>query len=169
MQKNWLEPDWQPGLSINNLPIKHFIDIGITAIVLDVDGTLLPRTEIVIHNSVLSWIKAAQNNFSLHLLSNNPSRKRIESISKILNINFTYKAAKPTRGALKGVINDFHQDPQKIAIIGDRLFTDILAGNRLGLYTVLVKPLASNGRTCKINRTQRFEQKVAELLGAIEK
>ena len=28
-----------------------------------------------------------------------------------------------------------------MALIGDRLFTDVLAGNRLGLYTVLVRPI----------------------------
>ena len=167
MQKNWLQPDWEPGLSITNVPIKHFIDLGIKVLVLDVDGTLLPRTENVVHNSVFSWVKEARDNFSLHLLSNNPSRKRIESISRNLNINFTYKAAKPTRGALREVVNNFHLNPHNIAIIGDRLFTDILAGNRLGLYTVLVKPLASNGNICKSNRTQRFEQKIAGFLGAI--
>jgi len=28
------------------------------------------------------------------------------------------------------------------AVIGDQIFTDILGGNRAGLYTILVKPLA---------------------------
>jgi len=51
-------------------------------------------------------------------------------------------------------------------MIGDRLFTDIIAGNRLGLYTILVKPLASNGITCKHNRTQRFEQRIASFFEA---
>ena len=169
MKKNWLQPDWEPGLSITNLPIKHFLDIGITSLVLDVDGTLLPRTEMVIHNSVLIWIQEARNNFSLHLLSNNPSRKRIESISRKLNINFTSNAAKPSRGPFRRVISELQQDPQKIAMIGDRIFTDVLGGNRLGLYTVLVRPLSSNGKTCKNNITQRFEQKIAGLLGASRK
>jgi predicted HAD superfamily phosphohydrolase YqeG len=29
-------------------------------------------------------------------------------------------------------------------MIGDQLFTDIVAGNRLGLYTILVNPLGSH-------------------------
>ena len=32
---------------------------------------------------------------------------------------------------------------ETLAIIGDRIFTDILAGNRFGIYTILVKPTNS--------------------------
>ncbi len=31
----------------------------------------------------------------------------------------------------------YHQ----VAMVGDRLFTDILAGNRLGMFTILVQPV----------------------------
>ena len=54
-------------------------------------------------------------------------------------------------------------------MVGDRIFTDVLAGNRLGLYTVLVKPLGPNGMTYQKSRTQSFEQKIASFLGAIKK
>ncbi|WP_320667632.1 YqeG family HAD IIIA-type phosphatase [Prochlorococcus sp. MIT 1307] len=166
MKRNWLKPDWEPGLSLTRLPIKHLIDIGIKALILDVDGTLLPREEINIHNSVSLWIKEAKKNFSVHLLSNNPSKKRIEFISNKLEINFTYRAAKPAKGALKKVLIKLQQEPGKIAIIGDRLFTDVLAGKRLGLYTVLVKPLGPNGVPCKYNSIQRLEKSIAKLFRA---
>ena len=166
MKENWLKPDWQPGLSISSLPINHLLQIGIKSLVLDVDGTLLPRNELNVHSSVLIWIKEAQHYFNLHLLSNNPSRERINFISKTVEIAFTYKAAKPSRRALQKVLIKLQNEPNQIAMIGDRLFTDIIAGNRLGLYTILVKPLASNGITCKHNRTQRFEQRIASFFEA---
>jgi len=31
--------------------------------------------------------------------------------------------------------------PSQVAVVGDQVFTDILGGNRLGLYTILVCPL----------------------------
>ena len=40
-----------------------------------------------------------------------------------------------------------------IAIIGDRIFTDILVGNRLGLYTILIKPLGPNGDELRVGGT----------------
>ena len=168
MSQNLLTPDWEPGLSIQDLPIEHFHKEGIKALVLDVDGTLLPRGEIVLHDSVFDWVKQAQKHFKLHLLSNNPSKKRIEAISQQVNINFTYKAAKPTRTALRKILQKLQIAPCQIAIVGDRLFTDVLVGNRLGLYSVLVRPLGLNGEQSLKNRTQRLEQTIASLLEAIK-
>ena len=31
----------------------------------------------------------------------------------------------------------------RIGMVGDRLFTDVLAGNRLGMFTVLVEPMVN--------------------------
>ena len=166
MSQNLLKPNWDPGLSIQYLQLQHLLDTGIKALILDVDGTLLPRKEKTLHQSVINWIKDAKTSFSLHLLSNNPSKKRIESISKQLNINFTYKAAKPSRSALRKVQQRLELSPKEIAIVGDRLFTDVLAGNRLGLYKVLVWPLGPNGKPSKKNTTQLIENSIAGFLGA---
>ncbi len=32
--------------------------------------------------------------------------------------------------------------PQEAAIVGDQVFTDVLGGNRLGVYTILVAPVS---------------------------
>jgi HAD superfamily phosphatase (TIGR01668 family) len=32
---------------------------------------------------------------------------------------------------------------EQIAMVGDRLFTDVLAGNRLGMFTILVEPMVT--------------------------
>ena len=166
MKRDWLKPDWEPGLSIQHLPIEYLINLGIKGVLLDVDGTLLARHEVNLHNSVKLWVEKAKENLNCHLLSNNPSKRRIENISKQLNITFTYNAAKPSTKALRRAIAEFKENPQQIAIIGDRLFTDILVGNRLGLYTVLVQPLGPNGIIKANNKTQRIEQSIAALFGA---
>jgi len=166
MSQNLLKPNWEPGLSIQNIPIQHLLDLGIKALVIDVDGTLLPRKESILHSSVISWVERAKTKFTLHLLSNNPSRNRISSISRQLNISFTYKAAKPSRTALRKVQENLKINPNKIAIVGDRIFTDVLAGNRLGLYTVLVCPLGPDGKINKKSKTLFIEKAIADFLGA---
>ena len=163
---NLLKPNWEPGLSIQNLPIQHLLNLGIKALVIDVDGTLLPRKELTLHSSVISWIEMAKSKFTVHLLSNNPSRKRIATISKQLNISYTYKAAKPSRSALRKVQETLQINSSEIAIVGDRIFTDVLAGNRLGLYTVLVCPIGTNGKINKKSKTILVEKAIANVLGA---
>ena len=54
----------------------------------------------------------------------------------------------------------------QVAMVGDRVFTDVLAGNRLGMYTVLVKPIDPSGQPCRHDHWQRFEVKLAQLAGA---
>ena len=54
----------------------------------------------------------------------------------------------------------------RVAMVGDRLFTDVLCGNRLGLYTVLVRPVRLDGTACYQDRVQRFERTLARWMGA---
>ena len=72
MNLKLLEPNWNSGVSIINLSQSEILSRGIKSLLLDVDGTLLPRKEDYIHNSVKDWIKIANNSFNLHLISNNP-------------------------------------------------------------------------------------------------
>ncbi len=162
-----LRPDWDPGLSFPGLPIQHFLEIGIEALLIDVDGTLLSGKEIKLEEPVKSWVMEAKNHFFIHLLSNNPSKKRIHGVADQLGITFTCAAAKPRKKSLNNIISKLNIKPQKIAIVGDRIFTDILAGNRLGLYTVLVKPLPLNGENISKNYFQKVELSIARSLEKI--
>ena len=165
-QRHWLVPDWEPGLTIAQLPLPHLISCGIQAAVIDVDLTLLPGREVQLPAPVLTWLNDAKRRLHLHLLSNNPSRGRISAVAEQLGLNFTCGAGKPRRGALRRVLEDLALPPQQVAMVGDRFFTDILCGNRLGLYTVLVRPITEDGSPSPQDRVQRFERSLVRLMGA---
>ena len=166
MKRQWLLPDWDPGLTVVQLPLEHLLDRGITALLLDVDRTLLPGHDVRLPDAVMGWATSAQRHLRLHLFSNNPSRHRIGAVADQLGVSYTSGAAKPRRTSLRKVLRDLQVQPDELAIVGDRLFTDVLAGNRLGLYTVLVRPLKADGTPCPHDRVQRLERKLARLLGA---
>ncbi len=169
MKVNLLEPNWNSGVSIINLSQSHLLSKGIKSLLLDVDGTLLPRKEDYINNSVKDWINEAKNYFNLHLISNNPSKNRIKNIANQLNLTYSYKASKPSRKELLNYLDKSGESKTEVAIIGDRLFTDILAGNRLGIYTILVKPTNSDGLPYLNSKVQRIELIMASLIGAMKK
>tara|TARA_Y100001968_G_C19427880_1_gene755390 strand:- start:2056 stop:2559 length:504 start_codon:yes stop_codon:yes gene_type:complete len=165
MNRNWLIPDWDPGIPIQKIRIDQLIDKKIQAILVDVDGTLLPRKEIHINNSIKDWIIEAKRELSVYLLSNNPYKERIAYIANELNIPFTSSALKPRTKATKKAIKSFNLNPQNIAILGDRIFTDIIVGNRLGLYTILVRPVNREGTEISNNTLQRLEINIAKIIG----
>ncbi len=165
---SWLQPHWEPGVTIPELPIQNLIDMGIRAILLDVDGTLLPGKSTDVPQKVRDWVFEAKKDFSIHLISNNPSKKRISSVAEQLGgINFIYGAAKPRKHSLLKVLKQLGLKTNKIAIIGDRFFTDILVGNRIGLYTILVKPVHKSDQLInKKEIVQKIEKRISILLGA---
>ena len=108
----------------------------------------------------------AGSSLALHLFSNNPSRARISAVADQLGLSFTCGAGKPRRGALRRVMAELALDPRQVAMVGDRLFTDVLCGNRLGLYTVLVRPVSEDGSPCHHDGVQRLERRLARWMGA---
>ena len=161
-----LQPDLVAAGTLVDLPLHGLLTQGIRALVLDVDRTLLPHRGSTLPEPMEAWLKQAQATMPLHLFSNNPSRARIGGVAEHLGVDFTTSAGKPRRSPLRRVLEQLDIPPAQVAMVGDRVFTDVLVGNRLGLYTVLVKPIDPSGQACRHDHWQRFEVKLAQLAGA---
>ncbi|MEA5414491.1 YqeG family HAD IIIA-type phosphatase [Synechococcus sp. BA-132 BA5] len=167
MLRDLLTPDWLPGTSLAHLPLQELVDRDIRALVLDVDRTLLPRRQATLPLQAELWLRHARERMPLHLLSNNPSRRRIGAVADSLGLPYTTSAGKPRRAALRKVLNDLDLPPAQVALVGDRLFTDVLVGNRMGLFTVLVKPIDPDGEPCRQDRLQNLELRMARWVGSV--
>jgi len=53
---------------------------------------------------------------------------------------------------------------ENIAIIGDRILTDIIVGNRCNIQTILVKRLSREGLPIKLNLTLIIEKFISIFL-----
>ena len=64
-----------------------------------------------------------------------------------------------------GVFKEYKVDPCEVAIIGDQLLTDIKGGNKVGITTILLCPLAEEENFfSRMNRKR--EQKIFKKMGA---
>ena len=167
MLRDLLTHDWQPGTSLAHLPLQELVDRDIRALVLDVDRTLLPRRQATMPVQAELWLRHARERMPLHLLSNNPSRRRIGAVADTMGLPYTTSAGKPRRAALRKVLLDLYLPPAQVALVGDRLFTDVLVGNRMGLFTVLVKPIDPDGEPCRQDRLQNLELRMARWVGSV--
>ena len=149
---------WDTKLPIYKLSHSKLSKLGISCLLIDVDGTLLSRNSNIIPNKVKDWIIKSKEIFDLYLISNNPSKKRIYKIGKELGVNYKYRALKPCIKNTLEVIDNFNKDKNNIAIIGDRIFTDIIVGNRCKIKTILIKRLNKKGLPLRFNATLFFEK-----------
>ena len=115
-------------------------------------------------NDIKQWILNSKKYFYNYLFSNNPSRNRINVIAKQLDLEFTSSGGKPSKRKLKEIIDKIPYSYNEIAIIGDRIFTDILVGNRLGMYTILVDSVDYNGNRIERNNLQSIERNIAKII-----
>ncbi len=124
-------------LDIDKLKKNH-----ITLLVFDIDNTLVPYFEPHPTKKVLVLLDRLQKEgFSIALVSNN-KKERVELFNQNLALFSVSRAKKPLKSGLKRALSHFHTEPKNTAVIGDQLFTDVYAGNRLGAFSVYVTPIA---------------------------
>jgi uncharacterized protein len=161
-----LQPDLMLESSILGLTpdlIQHY---GLKGLVLDVDETLVPITAAQASEELLPWVDAVKQVASLWLVSNNISEMRIKRIAESIHVPYITGAGKPSRRKLRRAVTAMNLPPEQVGMVGDRLFTDVLAGNRLGMFTVLVQPMVDPAEAARRYPVHSFEVWISQALGA---
>ena len=111
------------------------------AIIVDLDNTILPWRGKDIPAQTKQWFKLnIQAGIKFCIVSNNSSR-RVSRLAGDLGIPAISRAAKPRRKNFRRALLVLDTAPENTAVVGDQIFTDVLGGNRMGLFTILVSPI----------------------------
>lgn len=128
--------------SLFDINLEDLKKRGIKAILFDIDNTLIPWDQHKLDPQIEAWFRnLCQQGFKVCFVSNN-NQARVTTMSGSLQVPGVHKAGKPRRRGLRQALRILGTDVQETALVGDQVFTDVLAGNRLGVYTILVTPLA---------------------------
>ena len=156
-----LQPDLVLGDTVLALTQEMLDQYKIKGLILDVDETLVPLKKSFVSEELRHWIHRVTIKTPIWLVSNNLSKNRISYIADTLKLPYLLGAIKPSRRKLRTAIHEMNLPISQVAMVGDRLFTDILAGNRLGMFTVLVNPII----TSESHPIQDLEVWISQKLG----
>lgn len=128
---------------------------GVRAVIVDLDNTLLPYEADDVSDAGRRWIDIVKSHGLLVCTVSNARKARVDKLSRQCDIPGVADGWKPSRRPFRRALDILKLPPKQIAMVGDQLFTDVLGGNRWGMYTILVNPLSD-----KELRTTQFVRRL---------
>ncbi len=123
------------------LPPSFFLSRGIRGLILDIDNTLVTYDDPTPTPEVRTWFDRLQKaGIRVAFVSNN-GHERVRVFNESLGYYATGKSKKPLRRGVLRAIAALGLPKEQIALMGDQVFTDVCAGRRCGLFTILVPPI----------------------------
>lgn len=163
---NLLQPDLVLGGSVLDLSPDLLSRHNLKGLILDVDDTLVPLRQAETNPALTQWMASIQSVSTVWLVSNNVNVSRIKRIAAPFDVPYLTSAGKPSRRKLKQALGAMNLPAEQVAMVGDRLFTDVLAGNRLGLFTILVDPMpALQAHAGQASLLRLVELSISKVLG----
>ncbi len=127
---------------IYEIDLDRLNERGINGLVLDLDNTLVPWGSLNIDSKLKTWVDDLNKNGFKACLASNAGSQRGTLTAEKLGLPIVAPARKPFKRGFIRVLDILDLEPSEVAVIGDQLFTDMLGGNRAGLYTIMVNPIA---------------------------
>ncbi len=114
--------------------------LGVRALLLDIDGTLMQTRDAMPARPVLDWMDAMkQAGVTLYILSNNKHHDRVKAFAEAVDLPWQHLAKKPGLKGFRQAAARLGLQPGQLAMVGDQIFTDMWGARRFGCKGILVE------------------------------
>lgn len=127
--------------NIKEITLDLLKENKIKGLILDVDNTLIDYDKNLIEGAKEWCDNLKENKIKICILSNTNKIKKVEKVAKILDLEYIYFAHKPNKKGFYKAQELLRLKAEQIATVGDQVFTDVLGGNKVGMFTILTKPI----------------------------
>jgi HAD superfamily phosphatase (TIGR01668 family) len=126
---------------VNAIAIADLLADGISGAIIDLDNTLVGYRLLEPADPEAAWIKAAeQAGLKVVMVTNNATPWAI-AVAKKLGIPCVPNARKPLPHGFRRALTVLDLPRERVVVIGDQFFTDVLGAKLLGIRVILVPPL----------------------------
>jgi len=140
MLKKYFLPDYFFN-NIYEIKPDFLSSMGIRAVISDIDNTLVTYDDPEPTDSVLEWIASlGAAGIALSFVSNN-NAARVKKFNLKLGFYASHNSGKPSVRAYKKAAEAMGAAIHECAVVGDQIFTDIIAAKRLNMTACIVKPV----------------------------
>lgn len=122
------------------IDFQKYYDMGYRGILFDIDNTLVPHGKPATKKAVKFFEYLRKIGFDTCLISNN-KEPRVKPFAEAVGSKYIFDAHKPSKKNYEKAFSLMNTTKENTMFIGDQLFTDVYGANRVGMYTILVKPI----------------------------
>ena len=127
--------------SVDLIDVDELVEKGIRCVLLDRDNTLVPRDTKEAPAAVREWLGRLRDaGIATCMVSNNFHTNQVCASASDLGCAVVHHAMKPAPVAVQVALVSMGVPAEQTVLIGDQLFTDMIAGNLAGVRTILVRP-----------------------------
>jgi len=153
----FLKPDYNID-NIYDINLKELRELGIKALLFDLDSTLMASKSAKYSDEMISWLSEVRKDFFIAVISNNNNPVYIEKVKAVTDFPALFNAKKPKTGAGLKFLKEHNINPQDAVMIGDRPLTDVLFGKKLGCKTILVDSITAKSEKKIVRFVRKLER-----------
>lgn len=124
---------------VTDISAKFLKENNIDTLLLDADNTLSTHHSQEAAKGVPEWLDSMRKNGIKLMMVSNSKQKRVEPFANMLGLDFEYLSLKPLGKGVKRAVKRLGADKKRTALVGDQIFTDVLAAKLCGIHSVFVK------------------------------
>ena len=137
-----LIPDYRVS-SIYELTPEAVKRLGKKLVLADLDNTLARYRQKEPDQALMEWKRRLNEaGITVFILSNGRKPHRSRRFAEAFRVDFVSHAGKPGSGGFRTALERTGCSPRQALMVGDQIFTDIWGANRMGITSVLTRPIA---------------------------
>lgn len=129
---------------IVNLTPDYLRKQDIQLLMMDFDNTIVSYITDEPEQDVLQWLKTMQASGILLCVVSNSHRDRVKIFCKKYGLDCITHARKPFSRGIRQCLSQYELPPDRCALVGDQIFTDVLGANCCRVRSFLVKAICNH-------------------------